>query len=186
MYQRAKQDEIEVLLNEKSSMFAPECGIVARALTDTFHIYHRAQEEKPEPRRTRRSFGFEECGRLIALWQEGNLSVHEIAEELNRPYHSVWGRIRVLRAAGELPERNAPTIVKERKMTKRQKDTLDFIRQYWADFGYAPTYDAIAAGVGLRSKGGVARLINALEERGYVKRFPNRARSVRLVENQAV
>jgi repressor LexA len=66
-------------------------------------------------------------------------------------------------------------------MTKKQKETLDFIREFWADKGYAPSYDDIADAVGLRSKSGINRLISALKERGWIDYIPNKARSIRVL-----
>ena len=65
-------------------------------------------------------------------------------------------------------------------MTPRQKQTLDFIRGYWEDNEYAPSYEEIREGINAKSKSSVASLIRKLEERGYIERVPNAARSIRL------
>jgi len=66
-------------------------------------------------------------------------------------------------------------------MTPRHKECLDFIGAFWADNGYAPSYDEIKIGLGAKSKSSVAALVIKLEERGYIQRMPNLARSIRLV-----
>ena len=66
-------------------------------------------------------------------------------------------------------------------MTPRHKECLDFIGAFWADKGYAPSYDEIREALGAKSKSSVAALVTKLEERGYIQRMPNLARSIRLV-----
>lgn len=67
-------------------------------------------------------------------------------------------------------------------LTPRQRDVLDFIRSHQGEHGVTPTYDEIAAGIGLSSKSGIARMIDGLEERGFVTRLPGRWRSIVLRE----
>ena len=66
-------------------------------------------------------------------------------------------------------------------MTPRHKECLDFIGAFWADKGYAPSYEEIRNALGAKSKSSVAALVAKLEERGYIQRMPNLARSIRLV-----
>ena len=66
-------------------------------------------------------------------------------------------------------------------MTPRHKECLDFIREFWDVYGYAPSYDEIREALGAKSKASVSGLLSKLEERGYIKRIPNLARSVRVV-----
>jgi len=67
-------------------------------------------------------------------------------------------------------------------MTYRQKEALDFIKGFWGQNGFAPSYDQIAEAMGIKSKSGVHRVITCLVERGWVVREPHKARSVRVVE----
>ena len=67
-------------------------------------------------------------------------------------------------------------------MTPRQKHCLDFIRDYWSAHGFAPSFDEMRLGLALKSKASIAGLVASLEERGYVERIPNLARSIRLVD----
>lgn len=66
-------------------------------------------------------------------------------------------------------------------LTPRQYDLLTFLRSYVAQHGYGPSFDEMAAGLGLASKSGIDRLITGLEERGHVRRIPYLARSLTLV-----
>ena len=117
--------------------------------------------------------------RLIEMHQRG-VTLTDMAEALGRTHSSVWEKVRLLKRKGVLQSRKQPLISKDdEEMTKRQKEVLDFIRAFWAEHGYAPSYQVIAEGVGMKSKGGVARLVQSLEEGGHITRRPNRARSVR-------
>jgi len=55
-------------------------------------------------------------------------------------------------------------------MTPRHKECLDFIGAFWAEKGYAPSYDEIKDALGAKSKSSVAALVTKLEERGYIQR----------------
>jgi hypothetical protein len=67
-------------------------------------------------------------------------------------------------------------------LTRRQDDALQFIREYHAEHGIVPSYREVAYGLGLASVSGVYRLIDCLEDRGYLTRLPNQARSIVLRE----
>ncbi len=67
-------------------------------------------------------------------------------------------------------------------LTKRQLDVLYFIHKHTLNHnGVAPSYDEIKDGIGLKSKNGINRLICALEERGYIRRHPHKARSIHIL-----
>ncbi len=66
-------------------------------------------------------------------------------------------------------------------LTKRQSDVLYFIHKHTHN-GVTPSYPEIAAGVGVKGKSQVHRLICALEERGYIKRHPHKARSIHILK----
>lgn len=64
-------------------------------------------------------------------------------------------------------------------MTRRQKQLLDYIRGYQqANNGVPPSFDEMKAAMGLASKSGIHRLVMALEESGYLRRLPHRARAI--------
>ena len=55
-------------------------------------------------------------------------------------------------------------------MTPQQQNTLNFIREYLQTHAHAPTLEEIGAAVGVRSKGAVHRLVQALVDKGYINR----------------
>lgn len=67
-------------------------------------------------------------------------------------------------------------------LTHKQRELLDFIGSYMATEGVGPSYEEMKAGVGLASKSGVHRLMDALEERGFLRRLPYRARAIELFD----
>lgn len=70
-------------------------------------------------------------------------------------------------------------------LTAKQAQLLDFIKSSIEEAGVAPSFEAMAAHVGLASKSGVFRLLGALEERGYITRMRNRARAISLTSDLA-
>src|SRR5579864_4740159 len=73
-------------------------------------------------------------------------------------------------------------------LTKKQHELLMFINQRLAATGIAPSFDEMKDALTLRSKSGIHRLISGLEERGFIRRLPHRARAlevVRLPEDSA-
>lgn len=66
-------------------------------------------------------------------------------------------------------------------LTPSQRKLLAFITAEVEAGRPPPTFDEMKAHMGLRSKSGIHRLISALEERGHVRRLPNRARAIALV-----
>jgi repressor LexA len=72
-------------------------------------------------------------------------------------------------------------------LTRKQRELLKFIQERLAETGISPSFDEMKEALGLKSKSGVHRLITGLEERGFIKRLPHRARAldvVRLPEDQ--
>jgi len=67
-------------------------------------------------------------------------------------------------------------------LTRQQKRLLDIISSEISANGFAPSFEEMKERMGLRSKSGIWRLINALEERGYIRRLLNRARAIELVD----
>ena len=73
-------------------------------------------------------------------------------------------------------------------LTKKQHQLLMFIHERMQSDGVAPSFDEMKEALDLKSKSGIHRLITALEERGFLRRLPHRARAlevVRLPENAA-
>jgi repressor LexA len=73
-------------------------------------------------------------------------------------------------------------------LTHKQRELLMFIHERLRESGVPPSFDEMKLALDLRSKSGIHRLITALEERGFLKRLPHRARAlevVKLPENMA-
>jgi len=73
-------------------------------------------------------------------------------------------------------------------LTKKQHELLTFINQRLGATGVAPSFDEMKDALNLRSKSGIHRLISGLEERGFIRRLPHRARALevtRLPEDSA-
>src|SRR5688572_33144924 len=67
-------------------------------------------------------------------------------------------------------------------LTKRQAQTLDFIRQAIEERGYPPTLREIGESMGIRSTNGVNDHLRALERKGYLRREDMKSRALKLVE----
>jgi repressor LexA len=67
-------------------------------------------------------------------------------------------------------------------LTAKQRELLLFIDQRLKADGISPSFDEMREALDLRSKSGVHRLISALEERGFIRRLPNRARALEIVK----
>lgn len=71
-------------------------------------------------------------------------------------------------------------------MTRRQFETLNFIRSYIAENEIPPSYDEIAAHLNLHSKSGVHRVVKALVAQGKLTKTAARMRSLAVVEDRAL
>jgi len=63
-------------------------------------------------------------------------------------------------------------------LTRKQHELLMFIHERMKESGIPPSFDEMKDALDLRSKSGIHRLITALEERGFIRRLPNRARAL--------
>jgi repressor LexA len=66
-------------------------------------------------------------------------------------------------------------------LTKKQLELLMFIHERVKESGVPPSFEEMKEALDLRSKSGIHRLITALEERGFVRRLPHRARALEVV-----
>jgi repressor LexA len=66
-------------------------------------------------------------------------------------------------------------------LTRKQNDLLRFIHERLKETGVPPSFDEMKDALDLRSKSGIHRLIMALEERGFIRRLPNRARALEVL-----
>lgn len=67
-------------------------------------------------------------------------------------------------------------------LTAKQRELLLFIDGRLKEDGVSPSFDEMREALDLRSKSGVHRLISALEERGFIRRLPNRARALEVLK----
>ena len=66
-------------------------------------------------------------------------------------------------------------------LTAKQRELIVFIQQRLEETGISPSFEEMKEALDLKSKSGVHRLISALEERGFLRRLPNRARALEVV-----
>jgi repressor LexA len=66
-------------------------------------------------------------------------------------------------------------------LTRKQYELLVFVHERLKETGVPPSFDEMKDALDLRSKSGIHRLIKALEERGFIKRLPNRARAIEVI-----
>jgi repressor LexA len=66
-------------------------------------------------------------------------------------------------------------------LTRKQHELLRFIHERLRETGVPPSFDEMKDALDLKSKSGIHRLITALEERGFIRRLPNRARALEVV-----
>ncbi len=66
-------------------------------------------------------------------------------------------------------------------LTKKQIELLRFIHERLTENGVPPSFDEMKEALDLKSKSGIHRLILALEERGFIRRLPNRARALEVI-----
>ena len=67
-------------------------------------------------------------------------------------------------------------------LTRKQLELLRFINERLTESGVPPSFDEMKDALDLRSKSGIHRLITALEERGFIRRLPNRARAIEVIK----
>jgi repressor LexA len=90
---------------------------------------------------------------------ESNNAIRLVAESLGR---KTWGLVDML--------------------TRKQYELLRFISERLKESGVPPSFDEMKDALDLRSKSGIHRLITALEERGFIRRLPNRARAIEVIK----
>ncbi|MDF2374255.1 MAG: transcriptional repressor LexA [Rhizobiaceae bacterium] len=66
-------------------------------------------------------------------------------------------------------------------LTRKQHELLLFIHERMKESGIPPSFDEMKDALDLASKSGIHRLITALEERGFIRRLPNRARALEVI-----
>jgi repressor LexA len=66
-------------------------------------------------------------------------------------------------------------------LTRKQHELLSYINDRLGETGVSPSFEEMKEALDLKSKSGVHRLISALEERGFIRRLPNRARALEVL-----
>src|SRR5271154_6319251 len=93
--------------------------------------------------------------------------------------------------SGAPPEVSKPDVSRNRTtatwglvemLTRKQYELLRFISERLKESGVPPSFDEMKDALDLRSKSGIHRLITALEERGFIRRLPNRARAIEVIK----
>ncbi|MFB3059571.1 MAG: transcriptional repressor LexA, partial [Gammaproteobacteria bacterium] len=67
-------------------------------------------------------------------------------------------------------------------LTSQENNALKFIRQYLAQYGFAPKFKEIGLAIGVNSQGTVHRYVQALEDKGYIERAKGNAGGMYLVD----
>jgi repressor LexA len=67
-------------------------------------------------------------------------------------------------------------------LTRKQHELLLYIDKRLSETGVSPSFEEMKDALDLKSKSGVHRLISALEERGFIRRLPNRARALEVLK----
>src|SRR5438105_15220355 len=71
---------------------------------------------------------------------------------------------------------------RDKMLTRKQFELLRFVHERLKETGVPPSFDEMKDALDLRSKSGIHRLITALEERGFIRRLPNRARAIEVIK----
>ena len=68
-------------------------------------------------------------------------------------------------------------------LTKKQHELLLFLEERISQSGVTPSFEEMKNKVGLKSKSGIHRLISALEDRGFIKKLPFKARAIEILKS---
>ena len=68
-------------------------------------------------------------------------------------------------------------------LTRKQRELLLFLEERIAQSGVTPSFEEMKDKVGLKSKSGIHRLISALEDRGFIKKLPFKARAIEILKS---
>ena len=67
-------------------------------------------------------------------------------------------------------------------LTRKQRELLMFLEERISQSGVTPSFEEMKQKVGLKSKSGIHRLISALEDRGFIKKLPFKARAIEILK----
>ena len=70
-------------------------------------------------------------------------------------------------------------------LTKKQKELLDYLKDYISHNQISPSFEEMKKAINLKSKSGIHRLISSLEERGFIKRLKHKARAMEIINKNS-
>ena len=65
-------------------------------------------------------------------------------------------------------------------LTIKQKKLLDYIKSYYQDKDLFPTFEEMKDNLSIKSESGIYKLLSSLEDKGYIKKVPHKARALKL------
>ena len=68
-------------------------------------------------------------------------------------------------------------------LTKKQKELFEYLNNFISKNGISPSFEEMKNALNLKSKSGIHRLITSLEQRGFIKRLPHRARAMEIIKS---
>ena len=68
-------------------------------------------------------------------------------------------------------------------LTKKQKELFEFLKVYISNNGISPSFEEMKIAINLKSKSGIHRLVNSLEQRGFIKRLKGKARAMEIIKS---
>ena len=71
-------------------------------------------------------------------------------------------------------------------LTTKQLKLYNYLKKSFEDNSVSPSFEEMKSALGLKSKSGIHRLINALEERGFIKRLHNKARAIKIINQNVI
>ena len=71
-------------------------------------------------------------------------------------------------------------------LTTKQLKLYNYLKKSFKDSSVSPSFEEMKSALGLKSKSGIHRLINALEERGFIKRLHNKARAIKIINQNVI
>ena len=67
-------------------------------------------------------------------------------------------------------------------LTKKQSEILFYLSDFISERGVSPSFEEMKIALNLKSKSGIHRLISGLEERGFIRRLPHKARALEIIK----
>ena len=71
-------------------------------------------------------------------------------------------------------------------LTRKQLELFNFLKKHLSASDIAPSFDEMKNALNLKSKSGIHRLVSALEERGFIRRLPNKARAIEIIKTPRI